>query len=295
MELRQLQYFVAAARHRHVTRAAEALHVTQPALSQQIRRLEAELGVALLHRTPKGVEPTAAGAELLERAERILADVAGLRAGMDAHAGALRGIVRVAARSGDDPGLPAALAGFGAEHPGVGIALRHAEAREVEELLRLGALDVAIVGGPSAPSGPVPPDPAPPGVVLREEGLRLLVPAGDPLANAGPVSLGDVRDRAFVLAEEGSALRQLALDACAGAGFGPVPRFAVGDRATVARLVAEGLGVALAPASWAGGDVAAVVVAEDPGPWRTTLLLAPEPSPAAVAAHAWLADRLAED
>jgi DNA-binding transcriptional LysR family regulator len=290
MELRQLQYVVAAARHRHVTRAAEALHVTQPALSQQIRRLEAELGVALLHRTPKGVEPTAAGAELVERAERILADVAGLRAGMDAHAGALRGIVRVAARGGDDPGLPAALAGFGAEHPGIGIALRHADAREAEELLRLGALDVAIVGGGSAPPGP-----APPGVVLREEGLRLLVPAGDPLANAGPVSLGDVRDRPFVLAEEGSALRQLALDACAAAGFGPVPRFAVGDRATVVRLVAEGLGVALAPASWAGDDVAAVVVAEDPGAWRTTLVLASEPSPAALAAHAWLAARLAED
>lgn len=128
MELRQLRYFVAAARHRHVTRAAEALHVTQPALSQQIRRLETELGVALLHRTPRGVEPTAAGEELLARAESILAEVDGLVAGMDAHAGAARGMARVGAPIGDPVGLPAALAGFGAEHPGIGLTLRHTRA-----------------------------------------------------------------------------------------------------------------------------------------------------------------------
>ena len=68
MELRQLQYFAAVARHRSFTRAAAALYVTQPALSQQIRRLEAELGLAVLRRTSKGVELTPAGADLLAAA-----------------------------------------------------------------------------------------------------------------------------------------------------------------------------------------------------------------------------------
>jgi DNA-binding transcriptional LysR family regulator len=103
MDLRQLEYFAAVARQRHFRRAAEDLYVTQSAVSQQIKRLEAELGVALLRRTAGNppVELTAAGEELLARAEAILATVAETRAAMDAHAGALRGGVRVAATTGD--------------------------------------------------------------------------------------------------------------------------------------------------------------------------------------------------
>ena len=97
MELRQLEYFAAVARHRHFTRAAEALYVTQPALSQQVRRLEAELGLALLRRTSRGVELTAAGQDLLVHAEAVLAEVAAARAQMDRHTGVSRGVVRVAA------------------------------------------------------------------------------------------------------------------------------------------------------------------------------------------------------
>jgi len=96
VELRQLEYFVAVARHRHFGRAAEAVYVTQPALSQQVRRLEAELGLALLRRTNRGVELTPAGEDLLARAETILAEVAGARGAMDEHAGVVRGAVRVA-------------------------------------------------------------------------------------------------------------------------------------------------------------------------------------------------------
>src|SRR5919108_1983226 len=97
MELRQLEYFVAVARHRHFGRAAEAVYVTQPALSQQVRRLEAELGVALLKRTSRGVEVTPAGEDLLAHAETVLAEIAQARGAMDQHAGVMRGAVRVAA------------------------------------------------------------------------------------------------------------------------------------------------------------------------------------------------------
>ncbi|MEA2281735.1 MAG: hypothetical protein QOK21_2342, partial [Solirubrobacteraceae bacterium] len=87
MELRQLEYFVAVARHGQFTRAADALWVTQSALSQQIRRLEAELGVALLRRTPRGAEPTPAGEDLLVHAEAALAELARAREQLDRHAG----------------------------------------------------------------------------------------------------------------------------------------------------------------------------------------------------------------
>lgn len=289
MELRQLRYFVAAARHRHVTRAAEALHVTQPALSQQIRRLETELGVALLHRTPRGVEPTPAGEELLRRASSILAEVDGLVAGMDAHAGASRGMARVGAPIGDPVGLPAALAGFGAEHPGIGLTLRHTRAGEAVELLRHGTIDLAVVAdGPGAAERLA-------GVTttaLREEPLRIMLPADEPLVDHEPLSLWTLRDRAFVLAEEGSALREATIAACAEAGFGPVPRFAIADPATVRHLVGAGLGVALVPASWAGEGVRCVAVRERVGVHRPVLLAPAELSPAARMLHDWLGDAL---
>src|SRR5215218_8294736 len=145
MELRQLEYFAAVARHRHFTRAAEAVYVTQPALSQQVRRLEAELGLALLRRTSRGVELTPAGEDLLARAERILSDVAQARATMDEHAGVLRGTVRVAATTADALQLPEILAAFHREHPGVRLALRHASAAEVLALLRRRAVDIAVL------------------------------------------------------------------------------------------------------------------------------------------------------
>ena len=145
MELRQLEYFVAVARHRHFGRAAEAAYVTQPALSQQVRRLEAELGVALLRRTSRGVELTPAGADLLARAEAILAEVTGARSAMDEHAGVVRGAVRVAATAADAVRLPEVLAAFHREHPGVRIALRQASAAEALELVRSGAVDLAVL------------------------------------------------------------------------------------------------------------------------------------------------------
>src|SRR3954449_9615856 len=191
MELRQLEYFVAVARHRHFTRAAEALYVTQPALSQQVRRLEAELGLALFRRTSRGVELTPAGTDLLVHAEKVLAEVAQARAEMDRHTGVSRGVVRVAATAADAPRLPAALAAFHAEHPGIQIALRQGSAAEVADLVRRGAVDVAVLAlAGEAPAG-VEAQP------LAEEPLRLAVALDDPLASGGAVRLGALRGRPF--------------------------------------------------------------------------------------------------
>src|SRR4051794_40094550 len=97
MELRQLRYVEAVARHRHFTRAAEELHVAQSALSHQVRRLEAELGVELFERTSRRVVATEAGEAVAARARRILAEVDGAREEVDELQGVTRGHVSIGA------------------------------------------------------------------------------------------------------------------------------------------------------------------------------------------------------
>lgn len=271
MELRQLEYFVAVARHGQFTRAADALWVTQPTLSQQIRRLEAELGVALLRRTPHGAELTPAGEDLLARAEVALAELARAREELDRHAGVTRGRVRVAAATTDAARLPAVLAAFHREHPGLQLALRHTSADGVLALVQTGAADVAIAGLPGGP---------PPGVTAEElapETMCAVLPPGDPLAGAGPIEVAELRERPLILAEPGSGLRAAVMGACQAAGFSPVPLLEVSDPATVRHLVRAGLGVSVVPASWLDADGPEVAAAPLSGeaPRHRVFLLTP--------------------
>lgn len=269
MELRQLEYFVAVARHRHFGRAAEAVYVTQPALSQQIRRLEAELGLALLKRTSRGVELTPAGEDLLAHAETILGEVATARGAMDEHAGVVRGAVRVAATTADALGLPEILAAFHREHPGVRLALRHASPTEVLELLRRGAVDLAVLslGGEPVEGLDVTP--------LAEEPLRAITAPDEPFP-AVAIGIEDLRGRPFVLGEPGTALRASVMDACQEHGFSPVPLLEVSDPATVRFLVSAGLGISLVPQSWLDhpGPPVAVAALVEPAPRHALSLLA---------------------
>jgi DNA-binding transcriptional LysR family regulator len=268
VELRQLEYFVAVARHRHFGRAAAAAYVTQPALSQQVRRLEAELGVALLRRTSRGVALTPAGEDLLVRAERILAEAARARGEMDEHAGVVRGAVRVAATT-DATRLPEALAAFHREHPGVRLALRHASATEVLALLRRGAVDLGVVALGAQPAEGLVVTP------LGSEPLRAITGPDDPF-HAVVVSLDDLRGRPFVLPEPEAALRETVMAACQEHGFSPVPLLEVGDPTTVRFLVNAGLGVSLVPVSWLHQSGPAVVVAAliEPAPRHALSLMA---------------------
>jgi DNA-binding transcriptional LysR family regulator len=277
MDLRQLEYFAAVARHRHFRRAAEDLYVTQSAVSQQVRRLEDELGLQLLRRTAKGVEVTEAGTELLARAEAILADVARARSAMEQHAGALRGQVRVAATTGDVLRLPSVLARFHDEHPAVRIALRHGTPEAVVELVATGSADLAVAALPNVAAATARAELD--AVKLADEPLVVVVPPDDPAADGmGAVRLWDLRERAFVLAEAGTALREAVVEACGAEGFGPVPLFEVSDAAAVRQLVHAGLGVSLVPASWLeipGPEVGVVVPAGTPPPHTLWLLARP--------------------
>jgi DNA-binding transcriptional LysR family regulator len=268
MELRQLQYFAAVARHKHFTRAAEELYVTQPALSQQVRRLEAELGLALLRRTSRGVELTPAGEDLLVHAEAVLAEIELARTQMDRHAGVSRGVARVAATAADAPRLPEALSDFHRDHPGIQIGLRQGSAAEVVGLVQRGSVDVAVLALTGEPPAGVAVHP------LADEPLRVAVPTHDPLAGAAGVALEDLRGRPFILAEPGTALRESVMAATQAAGFSPLPLVEVGDPATVRFLVRAGLGVSLVPASWLErpGPVVAAADLDRPPRHRLSLL-----------------------
>jgi DNA-binding transcriptional LysR family regulator len=234
-----------------------------------VRRLEAELGVALLRRTSRGVALTPAGEDLLARADRILAEAARARGDMDEHAGVVRGAVRVAATTADAMRVPEVLAAFHQEHPGVRIALRHASAPEVLALLRRGAVDLGVLGLGTEPT----------------EGLVVTSLGSEPLrAIAGPdeafaavvVDLADLQGRPFVLPEPGTALRETVMAACQEHGFSPVPLLEVGDPTTVRFLVNAGLGVSLVPVSWLHqpGPAVAVAALLEPAPRHALSLLA---------------------
>src|SRR3954469_9171862 len=142
MELRQLRTFEAVARHGSFTRASEELMVAQPAVSQQVRRLQRELGVDLLRRTSRQVALTHPGTVLLAGARRVLAEAASVQAELDALSGLRAGRVAVGAMP-PMPRLdvPSLIAGFHAEHPDIAVRLDEDTAASALAMLRRGELD----------------------------------------------------------------------------------------------------------------------------------------------------------
>ena len=245
MELRQLVYFEAVARHGGFSRAGEQLRVAQPAVSAQIRRLESELGTALLRRTTRRVALTEAGELFLVRVRSVLEQLDLARAEVGELTAVLRGRVRV----GATPilgtlNLPAALAGFHRRHPGVALALRTGLIAELRAALDRGELDLVL--------GPVHGEPGENHAVrkLAEESVVLAAPPGRPIA-ADPAhshrapTLADLREEPFVCLPQGTGLHSLLTTAAAQAGFVPRIDFEADTPAGVRELVAAGLGVAL--------------------------------------------------
>ena len=146
MDLRQLRYLVALAEERHFTRAAAREHIAQPALSQQIRRLEEEVGLALVERTTRQVTITAAGELLVGRARRILSEVDAAQTELQGLRGIEAGHVTVGAMHTMGPiDVSLALAIFHGRHPGVELTVREMSSEELAEMLRVDELDLAFL------------------------------------------------------------------------------------------------------------------------------------------------------
>ena len=251
MELRQLRYLDAVARRRSFTRASLDLHIAQSALSQQVGRLERELGVELLRRTTRRVEVTEAGEVVLARARRALAEADGVRADLDALQGLVRGTLRLGGVPPVGPVHPAALiADFAGAHPGLAITVREDAAFTLLGQLRDGELDLvlALVDADTLDGLD--------GVRLLDEELVLVAPPDHPLAEAGRVRLERLAGEALVTYAAGSALRDALL------ALVPEGRVVAeaNDLETVRELTARGLGVTLMPRSIAAahGDRLAI-------------------------------------
>lgn len=241
MELHQLRYFVAVAQRRSFSRAARELRVAQPSVSQQIQKLENELGTRLLDRTRRGVLLTTAGHALLPRARSALQQLEEARLEMEELSGLQRGQLSLGALpSVGTYLLPRALSGFHQLHPGIQLHLKQAGSRDLVEQLTDGALDLAILILPveSQPLKAVP---------LFKEELVLAVPPEHRLAGAQSVALRELADEPFILFQEGYELRESVLAACRKAGFKPRVGVDGGEMDSVPRLVQAGLGVALLP------------------------------------------------
>lgn len=261
MELRQLRYLVALADERHFTRAAAREHVAQPALSQQLRRLEEELGLSLVHRTTRRVELTEAGETLVRRARRALAEVDAARGELADLVGVRTGRLVIGAMQSLGPFDLAGLLGtFIAAHPGVEATIREEVSDPLLDLLAHDAVDVAFVslaedfnrGAFEART-------------LLVEPLVAVVARDHPLAQRDRVTLADLREERFVAYREGAGLRRILVTACREAGFEPQLAFESNNSLRGRALAARGLGVALIPASDVvspGPEVAAVALDE---------------------------------
>jgi DNA-binding transcriptional LysR family regulator len=246
MELRQVRYFLALAEECHFGRAAARLHVAQPALSQQIKQLEHELGTPLFHRSTRHVELTEAGRQLTEHARTLLAEAERARAHMAELATGQAGRVSVGfIGTATYDVLPRVARTVRARLPHVTLDL-HGEllTPQLVEGLQTGAYDLAVVRpSPQAEGVSVTP--------LRTEPLVAVLPSQHPLAGGGKVSLAALANEPFVIhpAQPRSAMYDVVLAACARAGFQPTSLVEVGETATLVVLVAAGHGVALVPQS----------------------------------------------
>src|SRR5688500_4884759 len=208
MNLRDLKYLVALADHRHFGRAAAASFVSQPTLSTQIRKLEDELGVALVERAPRKVMLTPVGREIAERARKVISDVDQMtqiaRRSQDPEAGT----VRLGLFPTLGPYLlPHVVPNLRKRFPRLELLLVEEKTETLLAMLREGRLDAAVLALPLHEDWlEVEP--------LFEEPFLLAVPAGHPLAGRRNLKLDELSDQHLLLLEDGHCLRDQALAVC---------------------------------------------------------------------------------
>ncbi len=244
MDFRHLQQFVVLAETLNFRRAAEKLHMSQPPLSVSIRKLEAELGVALFTRGKEGVSLTKSGEAALADARRALFHARefgqAARAALTGDGGVLRiGFVGSATHAI----LPSILSQFRTRYPGVQLVLREATSIRIMESLEDETLDVGVVRIPVSARSGIRMSP------LQTEPFVLAVPCHHPLATQATVCLRDLSEEGFILytASDAAGLRMAATQACQLRGFSPKVAQEAVQVQTVIGLVGAGLGIALVP------------------------------------------------
>ena len=248
MDARQLEYFLAIVEHGGFSKAAAALHVAQPSLSQAMATLEADLGVALFHRVGRGVVLSEAGSELLEPSRRVLRDLAAVRDTAAGLAGLHGGTVEVATMPspGIEP-LTTLIHRFAELHPSVTVSTQAAfTPDEVLSLVRSGACELGLLGSAS-PVNPAGLD------VLHVEDLPFVVVAapGGAIEDGVTIRPGDLAGQKLIASRTGSLMRSIVDDITATAGGTGTQIVTVVDhRTSILPLVLTGVGAAVLPSSW---------------------------------------------
>ena len=242
MNLRDLKYLVALADLRHFGKAAEACFVSQPTLSTQIRKLEDELGVALVERAPRKVMLTAVGQDVVQRARRIVADVEQMkeaaRRSRDPESGSLR--LGVFPTLGPYL-LPHVVPQLRERFPHLELLLVEEKSDVLLQSLREGKLDAALLALPVH-------DEQLHAEFLFEEPFVFAAPVRHPLAAQDSLAMSQISDETLLLLEDGHCLRDQALDVCRLSGAQEKSGFRATSLETLRQMVAAGVGVTLLPA-----------------------------------------------
>ncbi len=247
MELRHLRYFLTVAEELNLTRAAQRLGISQPPLTQQVKALEAELGVSLLDRSAYRIELTDAGRVFAAEAARILGDArSAMQASRRAASGAT-GRIRVGftESASFNSLVTTTLRSFRCDYPAVEVSLEEHPSTELIVALRAGRIDAAFVRPPLPTERGLTLD------LLEKEPLVLAVPSGHPLVNRQEVELASLAAEIFILYPRAvrPGLADTVVAACEAAGFTPkVGQYAPQLSSTI-NLVAASLGISIVPDS----------------------------------------------
>lgn len=242
MEMHQLRYAVAVARAGNFSRAAEQCHVSQPSLSQQIQKLEEELGERLFDRLKREARLTPHGEVFLRRAVKILDEVdAAKREATDAKH-LLCGTMTVGVLPTIAPYLlPSVLVAFAAKHPSVEVVLHEDTTARLLKLAHRYEIDFALASRPILDERMEVRD-------LFTEELRVALPPGHPLTRKRTLSTADLEGEKLIVMREGHCLGDQVLDFCGRENVRPNISFRSTQLETVQALVCAGMGISLIPA-----------------------------------------------
>jgi DNA-binding transcriptional LysR family regulator len=236
--LRQLKVFDAVARHLNYTRAAEVLHLTQPAVSMQVKQLEESLGVALFEQLGKRIHLTEAGQEVLGYARTITQQLDELEAVLDGLKGVSGGRLRIAVATTANYVIPTLLGGFSRRYPDVTVALDVTNRESLLRQLAENTVDLVIMGRPPAELD-VEAEP------FMDNPLVVVAPPGHPLAGKKKIPLARLQEETFLVRESGSGTRMAMERFFNERGMRLKTGMEVGSNEAIKQSVQAGLGLGL--------------------------------------------------
>lgn len=237
LTLRQLRALAAVHRDRSVTSAAKKLHLTQPAVTLQIRNLQELAGLPLIQRTSDGMLLTDAGREVLALSERIGAAIADCATSLEMMAGKTAGRISIGAVSTSKYFVPFMISGFSKLYPNVDVSLFIGNRQEIGQALRGYDLDFAIMGRPPAD---IDMDVR----LIGDHPHVIIAPTSHRLARKSRLALSDLTDETFLLREPGSGTRGLMEQLFETARVRPNLGMAMSSNETIKQAVIAGLGIA---------------------------------------------------